>query len=146
MSLSLGCADHRPIPDLSIPRLPPRALTLASDGTATAGEAGPSTTRRMGAPELDRAKYERTLSKREKKAVSWVVAAMSGDMTRQMIDSSNRRRRQSLNSGPLSPRHARTTFLRCGGTTRLSTSPTLSTQNASSRARPNRARCQRSLL
>lgn len=60
----------RPIPDLSVPQLPARHLSLADDGTAYAGEvvAGPSKPR--AAPELDRGHYERTLSKREKKAVS----------------------------------------------------------------------------
>ncbi|GMK53757.1 hypothetical protein CspeluHIS016_0103430 [Cutaneotrichosporon spelunceum] len=57
-----------PIPDISIPKLPARHLSLADDGTAFAGEAdaGPSESR--AAPTLDRGKYERTLSKREKKA------------------------------------------------------------------------------
>ncbi|BEJ14118.1 hypothetical protein CspHIS471_0312920 [Cutaneotrichosporon sp. HIS471] len=57
-----------PIPDISVPRLPARHLSLADDGTAFAGEAdaGPSESR--AAPVLDRGKYERTLSKREKKA------------------------------------------------------------------------------
>ncbi|BEI91067.1 uncharacterized protein CcaverHIS019_0311370 [Cutaneotrichosporon cavernicola] len=57
-----------PIPDISVPKLPARHLSLADDGTAFAGEAdaGPSESR--SAPELDCGKYKRALSKREKKA------------------------------------------------------------------------------
>jgi hypothetical protein len=60
-----------------VPKLPARHLSLADDGTAFAGEAeaGPSQTR--GAPQLDRGKYERTLSKREKKAVRSVFCGVS---------------------------------------------------------------------
>lgn len=65
-----------PIPDLSVPALPPQVLSLAEDGTARAGVAGPSKAR-SGAPELDRGAYERALSKREKMAVSGATDSLT---------------------------------------------------------------------
>ncbi|WOO76763.1 Deoxynucleotidyltransferase terminal-interacting protein 2 [Vanrija pseudolonga] len=63
-----------PIPDLAIPSISTRHLVLADDGTARAGEAGPSKLRE-GAPELDRRGYERALSKREKLAPKKATAS-----------------------------------------------------------------------
>ncbi|TXT15965.1 hypothetical protein VHUM_00468 [Vanrija humicola] len=67
-------SKEAPIPDLAIPSISTRHLVLADDGTAHAGEAGPSKPRE-GAPELDRRAYERALSKREKLAPKKATAS-----------------------------------------------------------------------
>lgn len=65
----------RPIPDLAVGSLPKQVLSFAPDGTARAGAVAPADAsakevKKEGAPELDRGAYQRSLSKREKKAVS----------------------------------------------------------------------------
>jgi hypothetical protein len=68
---------YRPIPDISITKMPKPHLSFSADGSARATDApliiaGPSRSRsnkETKIPELDVRPYERTMSKREKAAV-----------------------------------------------------------------------------
>jgi hypothetical protein len=68
---------NRPIPDISITKMPKPHLSFGTDGAARAADApliiaGPSRSRASKEtviPELDTRPYERTMSKREKAAV-----------------------------------------------------------------------------
>ena len=88
--LTVGVGWHsliaRPIPDISITKMPKPHLSFSADGSATAADApliiaGPSR-KRSGKnknekiPELDDRPYERAMSKREKAAVCHLLISL----------------------------------------------------------------------